>query len=240
MALVSGLFPVLRTVIETTTDYNGRTLWFGFMGIRLITVYIAEIPWSKLDTDFQCDVNTSDFCRKACYNAHFHIPVVSLWNFTYIPFIISVFLMELFASQLRHNLIKAKKKEGMKNKTLQHSDPTGQDMAQKVFMIDFHHQKKLLGLYLSCIILRLVLEIGFLYVLLRHHLPNVDGSPINCSTGLCSGPYTCMVRGAAEKRMSIFMLCTVSGAIIGTSVIFALYCICHYLLLRRRQPGRPM
>lgn len=246
MALVTGLFPIARTIIETTIDYSGRTLWYGFMGVRLVTLYVAEIPWSKLDLDFQCDVNASEFCRKACFNAHFHLPVLSLWNFTYIPFIISVLLMDLFASQHRHNIIKAKMKKEMRNQTMQKSDltdltdVTSHDIAKNDFVINFHLQRKLLCLYLICILLRLALEICFLYVLLIHHLQNVDGSPIKCSSRLCSGSYNCMVRGAAEKRMSIYMLCTISGAIIGASVIFALYYICHYFLLHRRQLSTPM
>ncbi|XP_078508572.1 gap junction beta-2 protein-like [Lissotriton helveticus] len=237
MALVAGLFPIARTVIETSIDYSGRTLWYGFMGVRLVTLYIAEIPWNKLDLDFECDINASEFCRKGCFNAHFHLPVISLWNFTYIPFIVSVLLMDLFASQLRHNIIKAKMKRERKNQTLKHSGPTdvtSQNIANSDFVINFHHQKKLLCLYLVCIFLRLALEIGFLYVLLIHHLQKVDGSPIKCSTGLCSETYNCVVRGAAEKRMSIYMLCTISGVIIGTSVIFALYYTCHYLLPHSR------
>ncbi|XP_069100240.1 gap junction beta-3 protein-like isoform X2 [Pleurodeles waltl] len=243
MAMVTGLIPILRGAIEATTDYNGRTLWFGFMGVRLITLYIAEMPWSKSDTDFQCDVNASEFCRKACFNAHFDTPIIALWNFTYILFVISVLLMELFASQLRYNLIKTKLKQGAQSVTLGNNGVTGvkgHDLAQKDIMIDFHQQKKMLGLYLFCIILRLVLEMAFLYILVVCHLPKVDGSPIICSTGLCPGPYTCLVRAAVEKRMSIIMLCTVSGAIIFTSVLFVLYTTCHYILLGRNHHGSPI
>ncbi|XP_078508570.1 gap junction beta-2 protein-like [Lissotriton helveticus] len=243
MAMVTGLIPILRGAIEATTDYHGRTLWFGFMAVRLIALYIAEMPWSKSDTDFQCDVNASEFCRKACFNDHFDSPIVSLWNFTYILFVISVLLMELFASQLRYNIIKAKLKHGALSVTSGTNGITGvkgHDLAQQDIMIDFHLQKKMLGLYLTCITLRLGLEMAFLYVLVVWHLPKVDGSPITCSTGLCPGPYTCLVRAAAEKHMSIIMLCTISGAIICTSIIFLFYTTCHYILFGRNQHGSPI
>ncbi|KAJ1125516.1 hypothetical protein NDU88_003945 [Pleurodeles waltl] len=241
--MVTGLVPIVRAAIEATTNYNGRTMWFGCLSVRLITLYIAEIPWNKLDSDFQCNGNVSEFCRKTCFNGHFDIAVVSFWNFILILFLASVLLMDLFASQIHHNLMKSKLKEEARRETEGHSGHTGvtsNDQAHEEIFIDFHRQKKLLSLYLLCVILRLLLEIGFMYLLVMYHLPKVAGSPINCSTGLCSGPYTCLVRGTADKRLSIFMLCTVSGAIIGTSVVFALYSTYHYMVLHRRHQVRRM
>ncbi|XP_069508059.1 gap junction beta-3 protein-like [Ambystoma mexicanum] len=240
MAMVTGLIPILRSAIEATTDYNGRTMWFGFLAVRLVTLYIAEMPWSKVDLDFQCDVNASEFCRKDCFNAHFNIPMVSLWNFTFILFIISVLLMELFASQLRYNLIKAKLKHGAHSENLANPALTGvksHELATKDIMIDFHHEKKMLVLYLFCVLLRLIIELGFLYALFFCQLPKVDGAPISCSTQLCTGPYVCLVRAAVEKRMAIFMLCTISLAIMCTCILFAFYTTCHYLVFGRNHHG---
>ncbi|XP_030044714.1 gap junction alpha-9 protein-like [Microcaecilia unicolor] len=241
MAMVTGLIPILRTAIEATTDYNGRTMWFGFLAIRLLTLYVSEMPWSKLDLDFQCNGNVSEFCRKSCFNQHFDVPVVALWNFTYILFIISVLLMELFAAQLRHNLIKDKIKQELlgpfnEGEQTNLTGVKGHDLAQKDIMIDFHQQKKLLCLYLLCILLRLVIELGFFYILIYWHLPKVNGAPINCSTLLCPGPFHCLVRASVEKRMSIYMLSTISVGIIIICCVFGFYSICHYLLLKRSQP----
>ncbi|XP_078508574.1 gap junction beta-1 protein-like [Lissotriton helveticus] len=243
MAMVTGLVPILRAAIDATTDYNGRSVWFGCLSVRLITLFIAERPWSKLDFDFQCNGNASEFCRKSCFNAHFDIAIVSFWNLTFLLFLTSVLLMELFAWQLHHNLVKSKMKEAAKRVTEGQSDLTGvngKDPPRTEITIDFHRQKRLLGIYLTCVILRLILETSFIYLLVIYHLPKVVESPINCSTGPCSGPYICMVRGTADKRMSIFMLCGISGVIIVTSVIFALYSTCHYMLFHRKFEGRPI
>ncbi|XP_029462798.1 gap junction alpha-9 protein-like [Rhinatrema bivittatum] len=242
MAMVTGLIPILRTAIEATTDYNGRTMWFGLLAIRLLTLYVSEMPWNKLDLDFQCNGNASEFCRKTCFNQHFDVPVVALWNFTYILFIISVLLMELFAAQLRHNLIKAKMKQELLGPFTEGEHATltgvkGHDLAQKDMMIDFHQQKKLLCLYLLCILLRLAIELGFLFILICWHLPKVNGTPVNCSTLLCPGPFQCLIRASVEKTMSIYMLCTLSISIISICFVFGFYSMCHYLVLGRSQSG---
>ncbi|XP_018428045.1 PREDICTED: gap junction beta-4 protein-like [Nanorana parkeri] len=230
MAMVTGLIPILRTALEATTDYTGRTMWFGFAVVRLLALYVSEIPWGKLDLDFDCQGNiTSEFCRKSCFSNHFSVPVVSLWNSAYVYFVVSVLLMELFTSQLRHNLTKS----AMRGKA-DHPDgfligTWSSDLAHKDLVLDFHHQRTLLVLYLFCIFLRLVGELTFLYFLMGWHLPMVSGDPIECSTSICPGPFTCLVRFPAEKRMSLYLLGSLSIIMAMVCIIFALYSICHYL-----------
>ncbi|XP_077303467.1 gap junction beta-3 protein-like [Lithobates pipiens] len=230
MAMVTGLIPILRTALEATTDYTGRTMWFGFAVVRLLTLYVSELPWGKLDLDFDCQGNqTSEFCRKTCFNNHFSVPIVSLWNSAYVFFVISVLLMELFTSQLRHNLTKS----AMKNKADHPKGPLigtwSSDVAHKDLVLDFHHQRRLLVLYMFCIFLRLVGELTFLYFLMWWHLPMVSGDPIECSTYLCPGPFTCLVRFPAEKRMSLYLLASLSCILTSVCIVFILYSICHYL-----------
>ncbi|XP_068099878.1 gap junction beta-3 protein-like isoform X2 [Hyperolius riggenbachi] len=230
MAMVTGLIPILRTAVEATTDYTGRTMWFGFAVVRLIALYVSELPWGKLDLDFDCRGNeTSEFCRKSCFTNHFNVPVVSLWNSAYVFFVASVLLMELFTSQLRHSLTKAAvKKKG------DHTDGPligtwTSDLAHKDLVLDFHRQRTLLVLYLFCIFMRLVGEMFFLYILFWWHLPLVPNDPIECSTYVCPGPFTCLVRFPAEKRMSLYLLGSLSILLVLACIIFGLYSICHYL-----------
>ncbi|XP_073502135.1 gap junction beta-1 protein-like [Phyllobates terribilis] len=230
MAMVTGLIPILRTALEATTDYTGRTMWFGFAVVRLLALYVSELPWGKLDLDFDCRGNeTSEFCRKACFSDHFQVPVVSMWNSAYVFFVASVLLMELFTSQLRHNLTKAT----MRKKVVQPEGPLvgawSSDLSHKDLVLDFHQQRTLLLLYLLCILLRLLGEVSFLYVLFWWHLPLVSGDPIECSTLFCPGPFTCLVRFPAEKRMSLYLLGSLSTILALACVIFALYSVCHYL-----------
>ncbi|KAK6467721.1 gap junction beta-3 protein [Huso huso] len=237
-AIVTGLVPILKTAVEASTDYKGRTLWFGFLSIRLVTLYVAEMPWGKLDTDFQCNMTAenSEYCRRACFNQHFDVPVVMLWNFSYVLFSVSVLMMELLASQLRHSLIKQRMKRDPG------SQPGGEDslmgvkghgLAKKDMMIDFHKQKTTLLVYLLCVGMRVGIEGTFLSVLVFWHLPKIDGLPIHCSTALCPGPYQCLVRFDSEKRMSVYSLATISATIVVTSIAFFLYSMCHYLIFGR-------
>ncbi|XP_040296199.1 gap junction beta-3 protein-like [Bufo bufo] len=230
MAMVTGLIPILRTALEATTDYTGRTMWFGFAVVRLLALYVSELPWGKLDLDFDCRGNeTSEFCRKACFNEHFNVPVISLWNSAYVFFVASILLMELFTSQLRHNLTKA----SMKKKMVQCDGPLlgtwTSDLAHKDLVLDFHQQRRLLLLYLLCILVRLLGELTFLYVLFYWHLPLISSDPIECSTLFCPGPFTCLVRFPAEKRMSLYLLGSLSTILVLACIVFGLYSIFHYL-----------
>ncbi|XP_069838379.1 uncharacterized protein [Dendropsophus ebraccatus] len=232
MAMVTGLIPILRTALEATTDYAGRTMWFGFAVVRLLTLYVSELPWGKLDLDFDCRGNdTSEYCRKACFSEHFNVPVVSLWNSAYVFFVVSVLLMELFTSQLRHNLTKTMMRKKMSG--TQGEGPLvgawSSELAHKDLVLDFHHQRALLLLYLLCILLRLLGELAFLSILLWWHLPLVSGDPIPCSTIFCPGPFTCLVRFSAEKRMSLYLLASISSILVLACVVFGLYSVCHYL-----------
>ncbi|MBN3271379.1 CXB1 protein, partial [Polyodon spathula] len=237
-AIVTGLVPILKTAVEASTDYKGRTLWFGFLSVRLVTLYVAEMPWGKLDTDFQCNTTAeeTEFCRRSCFNQHFDVPVVMLWNFTYVLFSISVLLMELLASQLRHSLMKRSMKRdpgGQSGGEDSLVGVKGHSLAKKDVMIDFHKQKTTLVVYLLCVGMRIGIEGSFLSILLLWHLPKVDGLPIHCSTALCPGPFQCFVRFDSEKRMSIYSLATISTTIVFTSIVFFLYSMCHYLVIDR-------
>uniref|UniRef100_A0A8C5QT17 Connexin N-terminal domain-containing protein n=1 Tax=Leptobrachium leishanense TaxID=445787 RepID=A0A8C5QT17_9ANUR len=231
MAMVTGLIPILRTALEATTDYNGRTMWFGFAVVRLIALYVSEIPWGKLDQDFDCKgVNATEFCRKSCFSSHFNVAVVSLWNSCYVYFIASLLLMELFTSQLRHNLTKAALKKRLAHGEAALSGTWSTELAHKDVVLDFHQQKTLLLLYLGCILMRLVGELTFLYALVFWHLPLVSEDSFPCTTELCPGTLTCLVRFPAEKRMALYLLGFLSMALAVICMVFGLYSGCHYLI----------
>ncbi|XP_066433661.1 gap junction beta-1 protein-like [Eleutherodactylus coqui] len=230
MAMVTGLIPILRTALEATTDYTGRTMWFGFAVVRLLALYVSELPWSKLDLDFVCRGNeSSEFCRKACFSQHFNVPVVSMWNSAYIFFVASLLLMELFTSQLRHNLIKDTVRKKMTQCDGALLGAWSSELAHKDLVLDFHQQRALLLLYLLCILLRLLGELSFLYMLFWWHLPLVSSDPIHCSTPLCPGPFMCLLRFPAEKLMSLYLLGSLSAILALVCILFGLYSFFHYL-----------
>ncbi|TSK14735.1 hypothetical protein Baya_0718 [Bagarius yarrelli] len=106
-AIVTGLIPILRTAVDATTTYKGRTVWFGFLCIRLVTLFVAEMPWFKLDSDFSCNVTRDSVCTRACFNQHFDKPVVMAWNYIFVLLILSVLLMELFTAHV-HSVFQKK------------------------------------------------------------------------------------------------------------------------------------
>lgn len=216
-ALVTGLIPILRTAVDATTTYKCRSLWFGFLCVRLVVLFLAELPFTKLDADFSCN-STKDICTRSCFNSHFNKPMMVAWNFIYVLVIVSVLLMELFTSHLRSVAQKRKEKAGEVEME-----------AQGKTVLDLHTNRSSVGFYLLSIFLRILVETWFVFVLLSWNLPALRNDLFECSLDICSGFHVCVVRAAPEKRMSIYALASISGLMIVVSVLFCLYSIAHYL-----------
>lgn len=224
-AIVTGLIPILRTAVDTSTTYKARTLWFGFLAVRLVVLFVTQLPWFKLDSDFGCnDTSRDSLCTRACFNRHFNRPAVVAWNFLFVLVLLSVLLMELFSSHLRT----AARKRIMKQK----GGAEAQAEAQKeVMMLDLHASKTTVLFYLLSIALRITVESAFVYVLLAWNLPMMQTEPFRCESdgNVCLTPQYCVVRAAPEKRMSIFALVSISCLVIVASCLFFLYSVFHYL-----------
>lgn len=225
-ALVTGLIPILRTAVDATTTYKCRSLWFGFLCIRLVVLFLAELPFTKLEADFSCN-STKDICTRACFNSNFNKPMMVAWNFIYVLVVISVLLMELFTSHLRSTAQKRKEKAVHVEMEAQGKEKTGDVKVKTV--LDLHGDRSSVGFYLLSIILRIIVETWFVLVLLSWNLPALRNDLYECSADICSGFHVCVVRAAPEKRMSIYALASISGTIIVVSVLFCLYSITHYL-----------
>eukprot|EP00064_Thunnus_orientalis_P001347 superscaffoldBa00000091_g1350 len=57
-AIVTGLIPIQQTAVDATIIYKCRSLWFGLLCIRLVMLFLAELPFTKLDADIACDGTT--------------------------------------------------------------------------------------------------------------------------------------------------------------------------------------
>ncbi|XP_044035591.1 uncharacterized protein gjz1 isoform X2 [Siniperca chuatsi] len=181
-AIVTGLIPILRTAVDATTTYKCRSLWFGFLCIRLVILFLAELPFTKLDTDFTCN-STSDICTRACFNTHFNKPMMVAWNFIYMLVILSVLLMELFTSHLRS--LAQKRISQMKTDVELEAQVVSTDPKGKM-IIDLHTDRCTVGFYLFSISLRILVEAWFVYVLFSWNLPALNNGPYKCSTDICS------------------------------------------------------
>lgn len=236
-ALVTGLIPILRTAVETTTTYKFRSMWFGMLCVRLVILFLAELPFTKLDGDFSCNSTSKDVCTSACFNRHFHKPIMMAWNYLYMLVVISALLMELLTSHLRSLALKRSAKAavaaGVEEAELQveATAATTTDASGRM-VLDFHRQKGVAGFYILSIVLRIVVETWFEYILLCWNLPALGSTPYPCSTELCPEMRFCVVRAAPEKRMSIYALASISGLVIVISLLVCLYAIAHYLCNR--------
>lgn len=230
-ALVTGLIPILKTAVDTTTSYKCRSLWFGFVCIRLVILYLAQLPFSKLQSDFFCN-GTSDVCASVCFNKLFDKPIAVAWNFIFVLFVLSVLLMELFISHLyalsQKRSSRAKKDVELESQGKEES-PALPTATKSSMAIDLHKQRRLVAFYLFSILLRILVEVFFLYVLFFWNLPPLEDKFHSCKSSICSETL-CIVRANSEKRMSIYALASISVLIIISSVIFSIYAIVHYIL----------
>lgn len=238
-ALVTGLIPILRTAVETTATYKFRSLWFGMLCIRLVILFLAELPFTKLEADFSCNSTSKDVCTSACFNRHFDRPVMMAWNYLYVLVVISALLMELFAFHLRSAALKRSSKAAAAAAAASVQEVELQAEAaaaaaattdvQGRMVLDFHKQRKAVVFYIVSVALRILVEAWFVYILFSWNLPALSSKAFKCSTDLCPELRFCVVRAAPEKRMSIFALASISGAAIVISLLFCLYAVAHYL-----------
>lgn len=230
-AVITGLIPILRTAVDSTASYKCRSLWFGFLCIRLVILFLAELPFSKLVSDFSCNT-TRDICVSSCFNAHFHKPMIVAWNFIYVLFVLSVLLMEFFTSHLfslaQKRSVWVKKDMELESQGNEDSPVSPTDGKSRM-VVDLHKNKRTVGFYLFSIFLRILVELWFLYVLFFWNLPALGDVHHECSTALCSQLHICVLRAAPEKRMSIYALASISGLVVICSVIFCIYSIVHYI-----------
>lgn len=233
-ALVTGLIPILKTAVDTTTSYKCRSLWFGFICVRLVILYLAQLPFSKLASDFSCNTTSDAICVNACFNKLFDKPIAVAWNFIFVLFVLSVLLMEFFISHL-YSLSQKRSSQAKKDVELEsqgkgkEQSPALPTATKSSMVIDLHKQRRTVAFYLFSILLRILVEVCFLYVLFFWNLPPLEDKFHSCKPSICSESFVCIVRANSEKRMSIYALATISGLIIISSVIFSIYAIVHYI-----------
>ncbi|KAF7705353.1 gap junction beta-5 protein-like, partial [Silurus meridionalis] len=230
-AIVTGLIPILRTAVDATTTYKGRTVWFGFLCIRLVTLFVAEMPWFKLNSDFSCNVTKDGVCTRSCFNQHFDKPVVMAWNYIFILLILSVLLMELFTSQLDSVFEKSpivKPTVDPIDELKISTDPVTN--TTEIMFIDMHKSRNIVLFYLFSIMLRILVEFWFVYILLYWNLPKLQQGPFVCKSYTTGCPdQECLVSGSAEKSMSVYALVSISVLVIISNCVFCVHLIGHYL-----------
>jgi len=162
---------------------------------------------------------------------HFDSSIGMAWHFLFILLVLSVLLMELFSSHLRYSFQKKKGRE-MASQSEQEDvegDPTMTVGGRMV--IDLHKSKSSVVVYLLTVMVRIAVEVFFVHVLLFWVLPKLNEQSYVCFAQSFQGcsQQQCVVRGVAEKKMSVHGLLFISVLVIITSSVFCLYSIGHYL-----------
>lgn len=228
---------VVSTIMKISKDptnyYTGRMLWFSFTFLYMSVVYVVQITWLDLVKDFQCHGNISQACVAECYENHFTSPILGVWYVIGFVFFFNFFMMESFASQGVQKGKEKLKKKSLKEKPSDTDNKEDNIKTKKDQISYFTQNKFLLIMYLVYFLVQLSVQLIFSVILVYYQLPLLK-KPIWCSTLLCLGPYTCVIMGTQEKVMSIILLVSLSVVIMTFCIMFFLYSINVYLVLRRR------
>lgn len=223
---------ILKISKDPTNYYTGRILWFSFTFLYFSVVYVAQITWFDLVKDFQCHGNISKACVAECYESHFTSSILGVWYVIGFVFFFNFFLMESFASEGVQDGNEKHKKKSLEQKSSDTINKEDNIKAKKDQILYFTQNKFLLATYLVYFLVQLSVQLIFSVILIYYQLPLLK-KPIWCSTLLCLGPYTCVIRGTQEKFMSIILLVSLSVVIMTFCIMFFLFTIDVYLVMRR-------
>nr|XP_048284014.1 uncharacterized protein LOC125396215 [Myodes glareolus]XP_048284015.1 uncharacterized protein LOC125396215 [Myodes glareolus] len=239
-AVIVRLIPKLHSVVSRESGYYvGRQLWFGLVVLYGMVLYVAHMPWVHIKEDFICSGNITLPCLIKCFEKRFSVPVLGTWYFFYFMFIALLCFVEVFMARLRQKEVQV-----MKFMVPMMSVPTDLEEGSMVpgkklkpswkrSILNFHQEKMLLLLYLLYFLLQATSQGTFLFLLLFQQRPLVSHGSTHCSTSSCPGPYRCLTRSSMEKKMSIYLLATLSASIVILGTSFFAYGIYHYLLKNR-------
>lgn len=157
--------------MDATASYKCRTMWLGLLCVRLVILFLGELPFTKLDADFSCN-GTKD--SRECFNRRFLRPVMVAWNFILVLVVLAVLLMELFTSRLLSVAQKRRSQMAVDVELELQAPAVAPDPKGQSF-IDLHRDRGALGFYLLSIFLRIAAEAWLMYVLLSWNLPALTG-----------------------------------------------------------------
>lgn len=95
-----GVVPMILQLGRNSMNfYKGQTTWLVISFLFLSVMYISQMPWFNRKKDFPCHGNISDACLAECYNKHFSVSVVGVWNTFGLTVYSIFFMMEFSVSQ---------------------------------------------------------------------------------------------------------------------------------------------
>lgn len=225
-----GVVPtILKLGRNSTNFYKGQTTWLVISFLFLSVLYISQMPWFNRKKDFQCHGNISDACLAECYNKHFSVSVVGVWNTFGLTVYSIFFIMEFSVSQSFLNVSlphpqQALEEESSSGMLYQHKEAEREEMISIL-----SKEKLLLSVFLFYYLVQMSIQ-GIFLIILWHYQRSLMKEDILCHTTVCPGPFLCVFLGTREKLMSMALMTMFSVLIVIFCFIFFLYTISLYAL----------
>ncbi|XP_037059363.1 uncharacterized protein LOC119087562 [Peromyscus leucopus] len=219
---------ILQMSRDSTDFYKGQTTWLVISFFYLSVMYISEVPWLSRKSDFQCHGNISDACVAECYNQHFSMPMIGVWNTVGLT-VYSVFFMMEFSVFQNLTVSSEYSPQPLEEEPCHSPLYNKHDAKSEEMILNLSKEKFLLSTFLAYYVGQMAIQGIFLIIIWYYQLSLIK-EDIWCHTIVCLGPYLCVFMGVQEKLMSITLITILSVIIIIFCFIFFLYTISLYAL----------
>lgn len=236
------------TAVRDEPGFRGLAPWYLLLTIRLVAHFIAMGPWSSVGPDLTCnwtlvEADARPFCSALCFNQHFSAPITSVWGFSFLMALIPLGLMRLIVSRPKHQNNGADVKlthptRGSHNMAAsfniaEHSNPAlevsypstattrADGVPGKTPKMASHSPWRAVT-YSLCVILLLMMELSFLWVLIAWQVPAVSQTTFLCLPGarICPEALECAVAGQVDKQTALWMLAVTALINMAACLIF--------------------
>ncbi|XP_034275613.1 uncharacterized protein LOC117666781 [Pantherophis guttatus] len=247
-ALVTGLARLFQPTMMLPggkSDGLGLAPWYLLLGLRLVALLLANDPWSSAKADLVCnwtkatmEEHLQPFCQALCFNQHFSSPTSSAWGLGFLFGLFPVGLMGLIRVVSKHQkkaaraaeeeqanpdgvnyaMVAAESHPSLKETTLERN--VAPPDAKTSSPSTWH-----LAAYACLVILLLVMELVFLWVVIALQIPLVSEMTFRCLLGgrACPPILECAMLGQVDKQVALWGL-------IFTALVNVVVCLSCLLL----------
>ncbi|XP_032093130.1 uncharacterized protein LOC116522359 [Thamnophis elegans] len=247
-ALITGLARLFQPTMMLPggkSEGLGLAPWYLLLGLRLVALLLANDPWSSAKTDLVCnwtkttmEEHLQPFCQALCFNQHFSSPVSSAWGLGFLLGLFPVGLMGLIKIVSEHQ-----KKAATAGEEEQ-GNPDGATYAMMAAESHPSHKEAILernaapldaktsppstwhvAAFGCLVILLLVMEVVFLWVVIALQIPLVTDLTFRCllEGRACPPILECVMLGQVDKQVALWGL-------IFTAIMNVVVCLSCLLL----------
>ncbi|XP_070584669.1 gap junction beta-2 protein-like [Erythrolamprus reginae] len=223
-ALISALARLFQPTMMlpgAKSDGNriGLAPWYLLLGLRLVALLLANDPWSSVKEDLVCnwtkatmEQHLQPFCQALCFNQHFSSPITSAWGLSFLLGLFPVGLMGLIgvlSNQQEKPAGEAKEEQANRGANYAMKDEDLHQTPQKATLDPPNARTTWHSAAFAClVILLLVMELVFLWVLTALQIPLVSQMTFRCLLGGQSCPpiLECAMLGQVDKQVALWGL----------------------------------